>query len=669
MNTQLGGNFTINNKPQYNVFTDLPPDIGVANILTNEEAMSRYYSEAINANQYRIHVRAGVAEYNSMTSFLSGMVDPDAESVVRTGQTKGVMYTLGRIAGFVLSIPLLPLVGISKLWRFLTDKPSNKYMYLKPTMNVFWNTVNIIANTIAVKMKLTAEAVYGESNDGQYETTLANGDVVKTGFIDPNASLGAAAVTEFNRLAPGIFNLGSGEVNGIDVYALATRAARADIKMRRKLNAELAGASTAEDYTDRIIDMVKNGHTSSMVTGVATSTADDAIANIIDGEGTGARSGYRSIEEYNKTYGESTMTQIDESYLSDSVNNSDGSINQGGNVNFTDAQLAAGDYGNLGVNTNGSPTGGWASQDVLDMVQAELEEGAGWVTFGVDGSNTAEWTVSNTAKSSDLLDGLNGISSTARSANHSLFNGNLGDGAIAGTIESVVGGMADFASGALDSLGLSGAAMLRGRVYTDMAESWDNSTVSCPMKTYEIDLDPGVGNKMALLTQQIIPLAMLMAISFPRKTGGSTYGSPFLLELYDKGLSQSKLCMVESVKFVRGEGHVPYQVDGMCTNIKVSITFKDLSGMLTIPVNSGYSMKEMLGLSILDDEDAFSEQMNCLAALGIHEQLMKSERIKRRAQLINTQWHQWFSPSHMINYAGSTLPARAVGMFFRSTAL
>lgn len=628
-NTQLGGNFAINAKPQYSCVSDIPPDTGISSLTEAGGRMSRGYLEAIEQNVRTIHIRAGVPEYNSLTTFFAGAVDPDAEALVRTGGTAGIAYTVGRMVGFVVSMPLIPIVALGRGWRFLMDKPYGRYYYLKPTMNILWNTATTIANRFMVDMGF---------NPGTFNTDSGQMDET-TGWADSSSSLSQSQIAEYANLMPSMFHGveydDAGNVvgaAGIDVYAVATRAARADIKQRERLSHALDNADTEDAY----VEAMRQYHES-----------DDILVGnaMVPGN---RNASMANLQRYNQSYQASQLGQIPPEPVLNAQQAAE-SIDGG---ELQDAENTLSD---------------WADESTLGYLQAEFEEGAQWLTLQVTGDKTSSLSVSSTFKESDIASTLNGISSSARSATFNFMGGNLGDGAIAGAIEGVVGSANDLITGVTDSLGLSGLAVFRGRSFLDIPQMWENSQVNLPKLNYKITLDPGAGDKFTLLTKQMVPLSCIMALAFPRSTGMSTYGPPMLCEVYDQAFAQSKLCMVSSCNITRGDGMVGWTVDKMATKITIDLEFIDLSKMMAVPVANGFSVKDFFALNMFDDDSAFTEQMAVITGMGLHEQISKWEKIKRRWNYRKMDFESHFSASHAINYAASTLPGRAIGAFFRTT--
>ena len=180
------------------------------------KGMGRFYSEAIDDNAQLIHMRFGVPEFNSLTSFFSRMYNTEAGKMANTGSSTGVLFTIGKFAGSLISVPLVPFVYAGRVIRFLLNKPYSKFYYLKPTMPLYWSAVNNLVNALAINMGLAPSAFVNSFFSGKEV-----GNVRAAGDMSPSA-LTPEQVAQFNKILPAIFR----DDGGIDVRAVATRATR-----------------------------------------------------------------------------------------------------------------------------------------------------------------------------------------------------------------------------------------------------------------------------------------------------------------------------------------------------------------------------------------------------------------------------------------------------------
>lgn len=231
--TTLGGNFAINPPPQFTPTADLP----VLGRFSGSTGMGRYYSEALDDTSHVIHMSFGVPSFNSLTTFFNNFYNAEAGSLARTGRGRGLFYMLGRGAGFVLTVPLLPIIYAGRAFRFFSGTPSSKYYSLKPAMPLYWNAVNNILNGIAVNMGIVPRLFSEDSGD-------------RPGYSSSD-------LEHYHKLMPEIYR----KDGGIDIYSVATRAQRLADKHHKRILAEMEAASSPEDLRNRMRAMLNENIT------------------------------------------------------------------------------------------------------------------------------------------------------------------------------------------------------------------------------------------------------------------------------------------------------------------------------------------------------------------------------------------------------------------------
>tara|TARA_B100000700_G_scaffold331415_1_gene463965 strand:- start:1067 stop:2941 length:1875 start_codon:yes stop_codon:yes gene_type:complete len=577
--TTLGGNYTINNPPQFTRHADIKAKAP----FSPSKGMGRYYSEAIDDNSITLHMRFGVAEYNSLTTFFTNFFDSSMGTLARTGESTGVLYNIGKVAGFLFAIPLLPFVVAGRIYRFLDDKPYSKYYYLKPTMPLYWGAVNTIVDNLAVNMGLIGAA--------DIDSYTVNAD----GKAEPNyeAGLTSKEIEAFNKLLPDVFR-GDG---GVDIYAIANRAQRIRNRQIVLQQAALQNATTSE--------------------GLATA------ARRITEQDIGPVPAGSSLKDYMARYHSTSMAQ------------------------GADANKEKQD-----------PIGSWES-GFFEHLSSELSDGSHWVSFKVNPDRSINESFSNTTGESDIANKINGMSSSARSARFSTLDGNIGDGVISGAIEGIIGGAKDVISGVADGVGLSGLAALGGRAFVDIPEHWQDSVAELPSESYTLELRAPYGNKMSIFTNIYVPLAMILAGALPLSTGAQSYTSPFLCDLFVKGRQQSRLSIIDSVSITRGVGNIGWSVDHLPTGIDVTISVKDLSTVMHMPLNDSPGL--------FDDDSSFSDYMGILGGLGLTEQFYPVQKLKRRFVQSAQEFDKWTSPAFYAQHVSASVPGRILAAVARNT--
>lgn len=233
--TTVGGNFAINPPYQFTRFADIP----VPSLFSGSKGMGRYYSEAIDDSAQLIHMRFGVPQFNSLLNYFFNFFNPQTARMARTGRSYDLAFSIGKVTGTLFPLPIQLFTAAGAALQFLMGRDTSKYYYLKPTMPLYWNAVNTIANGIAVNMGLVPRIM------ANAEKATVKGEPEYT----------AAIGKRYQKLNPEIWH----ESGEIDVYSLASRAQRLANEQRRELNKALETGESAEAVQAKIQAMVDSG--------------------------------------------------------------------------------------------------------------------------------------------------------------------------------------------------------------------------------------------------------------------------------------------------------------------------------------------------------------------------------------------------------------------------
>lgn len=657
--TTLGGNFEINPPPQFTRTADIRP---ANNRLTGSPGMGRWYSENIDDNSQRIFIRAGVPQFNSLTTFFTGFYNTGAGTLARTGRSTGVFYALGRAAGFVVSVmnwlPLaVHLLGVG--YRFFLSKPSSKFYYLKPTMPLYWNAVQTIVNQITVNRGIVPRLGTGSITEGT--TTNADGSTNTTPGTDLADGYGwdddgtAALRNLFSKMGRDIFTSG-GEIN---VYALATRATRMQQKYYKAIEDAIAGDS-APDLATAF---------SSVISETYSDSPPDFAAYLGKWAGTVDANGNLSTNA------------IPEATPAASTPADDGS---------TSGSSATGNQSqDTGVEQLINST--TASDGLGSFLKAEFDDGSEFVCFRVNSTGAIGDSFSNNVADSEIANKINSMSSSSRSTNFDLAGGNIfGGNPIGDAIGGIMNAAKDFASGVSDQLGVSGLAALAGSAFVDIPKHWESSSASYGRgMSYTINLTSPYGNAYSQLMNLHIPLACLLALVLPLSTGKQSYTSPFLVEVYDKGRCQTRLGIVDSMTITRGTGNLGFTNEGHVMGIDVSFSILDLSSVMHMPISQGISFSAaaagavaggalggiagaVAGFSLgaiaagsFDEDTIFTDYMAVLGGMGLADQIYPWRKYKLNLTKQMANFDTWLSWGHFASWAGNTPPGRLVSMVYK----
>jgi hypothetical protein len=116
-------------------------------------------------------------------------------------------------------------------------------------------------------------------------------------------------------------------------------------------------------------------------------------------------------------------------------------------------------------------------------------------------------------------------------------------------------------------------------------EIWSDSNFS---KTYNVtvNLVSPYGTKEALYLNIMVPLMHLLALALPRQTSANTYAAPFLVKAFARGWFNCEMGIVESITIDKAGSGEAWTVDGFPSEMKVTLSIKDLYGNLSMTKNT-----------------------------------------------------------------------------------
>jgi hypothetical protein len=674
--TTPGGNHCINPPPQFTRFAD--PKAGSR--FAGSKGLGIYYSEAIDDNSQLIHMSFGVPQFNSMTQFFTNFYNTGAATLARTGRDpNGIMYMIGRAAFAVVAVAFWPLAAIhiaGMALRFLSEKPSTKYYYLKRTMPVYWQVVTTIVNQIAVNKGIIQRQISQPVATGVDPINAATGG-------DPNYNDGAdlangyqfdaKGIQAMNNLAmqmqlPDIFMPGG----GIDVFAMANRAKRLEQQQIKQYYQALNDTQGNLDLGAKI----------QQIFSPSNMLQDTTKINFL-----------QYLDKWRQTPA---------------------------GVAASNETAIAGDANNDSTTEGIDPSQANATQ-LGNFFQAEMDDGSAYVTFRVNATGAVTDSFQNSAADSELANQINSMSSQSRSTRFDLEDGDISDSGIAKVAGHLAKGLSDIVSGFAAGFGLSGIAALGGSAFVDIPKHWQSATANLSRSTYTMNLVCPYGNPISQLINLYIPVAMLVAGTLPLATGQQSYTSPFICELYDRGRCQIRLGMIDSLQITRGTSNLPFDREGNALAIDVTFTVLDLSNLVYLPISQGMtsaasSLLASIGMTggvvagvanyvsgnegslasnisdqaassgaaaadvgavpdgianlvtslngLFDGDNPFSDYMAVLGGLGLADQIYVLRRFKLNLTMQMQQWRSWRSPSRYASMMGDVLPARLIKGFF-----
>ncbi len=570
---RLGCNIGINQRPQWTRYSDIRVkgriqdrnSVSISNVSGNY-GMGRGYSEAIDDPSQRIYLRFGVPQFNSLSTFLMRAFDREQTIMARTGQAPTIWYKLAKAVGTAIiaaNAPMLFLgVAAGKAIGWLMGRPTSKFFTLKPTMHLYWATVNTLVNNHAV-------------NVGIFKKILSDEQKQRTG--EPY-TLDKDQIEAITSLMPDVFN----RVGFFDIYALANKAQR------------LANQMFMDDY-----ERLDKGSGSNFVGYLQK-----------DNTGEGMGGSYISTKGGTPTLAAflTKMTSWGDYYTAQEGDKT---------RNNLDPRVDPDAKAKEGEKPPGERTEGGYIENFKKYADAEWQDGSQFAVFRVDHTGSVSEAFGNSTAESELAQKLNGISSQFREARFSLADGNIfGDiqKSIVDTVTNIGLGLADGVT-----MGFAGLIPgLGGSGYIDVPKHWQSSSVNLPRGSYTIQLISPYNNPISQMINIWIPFFMLLAGAVPRSTGKQSYTHPFYCQIYDKGRLQSRLAMIESLSIQRGTSNLAFDSTGKALAIDVSLSVVDLSSIMHMPMSSGALTETNM---TMDEDNVAADYLNVLAGMDLYSQI------------------------------------------------
>lgn len=612
--TSLGGDFAINPLSQLTANCDFKHP----SIYSKSMGVGRWYDEVLREPAQLIHIRCGVPQFNTMTNFFGNFYNVYAGSMARTGRAPSVWFEVGRVAGFIGTLPLQPFILAGQMVKFFFGLPRSKYYYLKPAMYSYWYGLSGYVNAMFVNLGLSP---YFTPNDQKQ-------------FFDPTAIPNQSDIAAMHRMMPDIV-MADG---GIDILSMSTKPQR-----------------LANQYHE-MLDKVMAGLTGD------PATRDEELNRIMRD---GVDAGIRALKDPG-----ASLAEYESAYLAFQGKYDPSRPNAADEIGET--------------------------QDYFDQMQAafgaERRMGADFVTLRCNwtGSNSDSWN--NQATEPTIKTEINNMSSKARMARFNLMDGNLG-----GPMGTVINAVTDIAKGIISQAQIEGFIALAGNAFADIQRVYESSSCDINRTTFTVPLRSWSHDDWVRLKNIFIPLGAIMKLGLPQATGRSSYDGPPLLEIFNQGHTLIREGMVESIAIERNVGDVGMGRGFKTLGIDVHVTIIDLSTMVSMPINPGFSgvngafslTMQGLGATVgaatpgataaggsdvgefaaaalskatYGEDNKYTDYLATLASLPLETFINGSRRWKLNLARSRADFNQWKSPSRVVsglmdNFVGELIKA------------
>jgi hypothetical protein len=661
--SSIGGNTIINPPPQFTRYADIrDKGIRAGAVKTSlsetkgDIGMGRYYSEAIDDNNQVIHLRFGVASYNSMTQFLLNFYNADAGSIARQGRyDESYINQFLRGAGKLIAYAIAPLflIPIAIMFfgsaaKFMLNKPSSKFYTLRPVMPTYWSAVQSLVNQIASNQGLVT--FFNEKDRPQ---TIGK----------EHLDITIAEKNIFTELLPKEFS----ENGIINVYAISTKSKRLQVEYENKLIDGINAGGDADFFG--VVQNTLNGLNVSPPRKETASfeayfqrylekaadlwkfkSADGPVEKDI-------RSKDNSVTPDPKTatsppQDPASKTAADAKVEEASADPAANEAKKAADTKKANDQREAIHKKSLET----IPKDGLA-KNIFENFVANFSDGAEWVSFRVDSTGPVSESFSSSTSESAIAGQLNSLSKK----NRTLRFDTIGGKTVADLGDKVLGGLKSFVSGVTDTLSLDGLAAFAGNAFIDIPKHWESSVSSLPKSNYTITLASPYGNPVSQMFNIYVPLAMLLAGALPLATGRQSHTSPFLCELHDRGRMMSRLGIIDSLSITRGTSNLGFNREGKPMAIEVSFSILDLSSIVAMPIGTG------LLDGLFDADNAFSDYLMAISGMPLTDVIYRIPMLKRQLATAKANAGTYFSAAHIGQWAASLPPVSLLTAIARGT--
>ena len=606
--TSPGMSIAVNPKPQFTRYCDIRskgrlrtrPTVTL-NTTSHPLSlgMGRYYSEAIDDNEQRVFFRFGVPKYAPLPIWLAKSFDIDRAILQNRGIiTSTLLEVIGMVSTFfaVISAPLLAL-GMY-LGGVLVE--NSRLYYIKDTMYLYWATVEDILNSLVARRTLLP-------------TIFTDYTYLLNKPIGSEQRINASFLQDLNSYIPDIINAQTGRIS---VYAIALRAQRAYNKMlhddyvANEQNQNVATDFTGYQYKGESSHDTYFTNNRSEPTLFVKYLFEKAYEFLIGKDDKVDAAIQSPVDQTTNTPNDTLSIEIDDLYK-----DSEGNV----------IQLSPPTNGRSNVNIDvkkNIENNKRKDERYKEYILAEMTEGGAFAVFNVEYTGSVGESFSNSTTDNPLENTFNSISSGVRQ-----FSPFLNAASEIPIVGDVLKFAADAGAKILSSstFGLANPLLaLAYGVNISMPKIWSDSSASFPRASYKLKLISPYGNAYSQLFNIYLPLSMILAGSLPRSTGSSTYTSPFLCEVFDRGRVNIKLGMIDSVTITRGTSNLAFTKSGHANAIDVDFSVTSLDEIMTVDVNSnGFLLSALKQLSPATQDTPFNSYLNTVAGLDVYTQVYR----------------------------------------------
>lgn len=600
--------------------------------------LGHYYSEAIDDNQQRIYLRFGVPTYTNLLYWLTRSFDLDKAILQNRGIITTVFLETVGIVATVFAVAAAPLfAGVALLIGGFID--NSRFYGFKDTMYIYWSTVETIMNAMIARRTL-APAVFSDFSFA-IDSKMQRGQTVDKTFLN-----------NINNIMPGLVEPETGRIS---VFTIALKAQAAynkillnDLEMskREDLSIDFTGyADKGKKSHDGYFHNDKGE--ANFFTKRIFATAAKLLGNKAEEVDLTSPTSVEGIPG-NLLEMDPLSLDIDGNPISLVLDPNDPTDNIDKRIQDNAKAI--------------SPT----QVRYKEYTLAALTDGGSFAVFNVNNTGSIGESFSNSTTDNPIESTFNSISSKARNITNIIKSAT--DFPI---VRDILGLAADtvatIASSA--SFGLANPVLaLAYGVNVSMPKVWDSSSASLPKASYSFKLISPYGNAYSQLFNIYMPLAMLLAGSLPRSTGNSSYTSPFLCQLFDRGRVNIHLGVIDSLSITRGTANLPFSRAGHPNAIDIDISVANLDEMIAVDITqNGVISKAIKAVSPNFADTPMTAYLNTITGVDVFTQIyripMMRLKLAERAMAISVVTNP--DPAAMAAFTVENIPLASL---FRNLA-
>lgn len=635
--TSMGGNYGINSRPQFTQYSDVPvkgmikqradPSI---NDSSGDYGMGRYYSEAIDDPSHTIYMRFGTPEYNGLFSFILDAIAPSDVALVRASRFSSAFaqsYLVSKIVASPFVFAKFPAFFVlnyaATLAGGIFSRGVKRYYNLRPAMALYWSAVNNLINHVAVNLNMLPKTL--QERGANYAISVDE--------------------TNLKDILDTIYGLETTKIFGEDnlyfnMYAIANRAQMLHNRAQEAEILQLEENGTLEKYyvkdqngyvSPTIDTSQKQGGLRKQLDAWFSSKLGLGVFNSESNTPTGGVRNY-VLQEAGEVY--NPATELDHNALKD--------VYLQDVADPIDVERPSEDSGVV-MHTRPKKD----KNGLLDMIESLRKDGADFAVFKTDFPGQADESFSNSTTELPIKSTFNGASKNMNRIRSSLGQFNTGIDIVDGVIESVSGMLAGSVAGAASAatFGFSDIVVnslraLFGDAYMDIPKIWDDATARLTTANYKMTLISPYNNPISLMQNIYMPLCMLLAGAIPRSTGKSSYHSPFICQLFDRGRNTIMLGLISELSISRGTSNLSFDPLGKALAVDVNFSVVNLSSVMHYAMTNGSIFDSTASLN---EDSPMGEYLATISGMSIGSMIYPVPRALLRLQRFGARSKQLFS--------------------------